>query len=135
MLDAEAVGSPTTESASVLEEVKNHLQEMANLLGSTVNELVQDAKPVRAHFEALQGHLPESVEEALIFAAHLEIYRFPILRAQKRLPDRETQAKISQDKERHLADAANLEDQIGLRPDLKKRKPIYSLVAKSWFKN
>lgn len=74
MLEAEAVGSPTGEWVTLSNEAKTHLHEMAKLLSGDIGELVSDAKPVRAHFKALQGKIPESVEEALICVAHLEVY-------------------------------------------------------------
>ena len=113
MLEAEARDSPSNESANLSEETKMHLQEMVKLLNTGIGELVLDAKLIRSHLEALQGHLSESVEEALLPAAHLEIHRFTISRAQRRLADRETQNKLANEKSKYLEEAANIEERIG----------------------
>lgn len=52
------------------------------------------------------------MEEALIFFAYLEVYRFQVTKAKKCLADREAQDKISKDREKYLADAASIDNQI-----------------------
>lgn len=87
---------------------------MVKLLDGEIDKLVLDAKPIRAHFEALHGQVPESLEDSLTPAAYREGYRFQILKVQRRLADREAQDKISKDRERCLADAVSIENQISV---------------------
>ena len=58
------------------------------MLNQDIDQLVQDAKPIRIILKSLKGTLPESLEEALHPAAYIESHQISVLKVQKRLSDR-----------------------------------------------
>lgn len=101
------------ESVECSDEHKARLQEIIKLLNQETGQLVQNAEPIRLHFKALEGHLPESVEEALTPAAFLESHRHQFLKAQKRLADRRKQELALKNVADCDAKVTQLNDQIG----------------------
>ena len=87
-ISAEDEAISSAESAPLSEETRAKLQEILQLLNQDIDQLVQDAKPIRIILKSLKGTLPESLEEALHPAAFIKSHQISVLKAQKRLSDR-----------------------------------------------
>jgi chromosome segregation ATPase len=85
---------------------------MLTLLDQNIEQLVQDARPIRDLFLRIRGHLPETAVEALVPAAYIESQQFEVLKAKQRLADRSRQEQMAKDKESHVARVEDLRRRI-----------------------
>jgi hypothetical protein len=72
--------------SELLEDAKAKLQTMLILPNQNIEQLVQDAGPIRDLFLKIRGHLPKTAIEALIPAAYIESHQFEVLKAVGVLP-------------------------------------------------
>ena len=89
-------GEETTsaDSAVLSDEIKARLQESLQFLNQDISQLIKNAQPICAILEALEGKLPEVIEDALTPAAFIESHRTHFNKAQKQLADRRRQEEI-----------------------------------------
>ena len=71
------------ESAALSDKIKAKLEGTLQFLNQDIDQLVKDAKLIRAILEDLEGKLLEAIEEALTPAAFIESHRVQVLKAQK----------------------------------------------------
>jgi hypothetical protein len=87
----------------LFDELKAKLQETLQFLYQDIDQLVKNAKPIRAILEDLEGKFPESIEEALTPAAFIKSYHVQVLKAQKQLTDRLQQEEIIGQRDKSMA--------------------------------
>ncbi|GJN07438.1 hypothetical protein PR202_ga25270 [Eleusine coracana subsp. coracana] len=96
------------------EESKEKVQAMLNFLDQDIEQLVQNAEPVRQLLLALKGHLTSEAEEAIIPAAYIEGHQFQVLKAKQRIADRLQQEQLSKEKASYEAQVADIRNRIDL---------------------
>lgn len=87
-LDDEDKEPPSTAKASISEELKNRLSDIANRLEASLESLVENCNPVRSRVQEIQNQLPEDLMEVLKPAIFLEQYHFKLHRAKERIAER-----------------------------------------------
>ena len=70
-------GEEATSADSIIlsDEIKAKLQESLQFLIQDIGQLINNAQPLRAILEELEGKLPESIEDALTPAGFIESHR------------------------------------------------------------
>lgn len=72
-------------------EIKQQLAPLNPLLERPIDELVENAEPIRSVFHRLEGALPEDLSDALNKVSYIEAHRSIVLRARQRLAARKEQ--------------------------------------------
>ena len=89
----------SAESATLSDKIKTKLQETLQFRNQDINQLVKNAKLIRAILEDLEGKLPEAIQEALTPAAFIESHCVQVLKAQKQLADHLQQEEIAKQRD------------------------------------
>ena len=84
------------EETTLVDAVKDRLQEILPYLEQDIADLVQNAEPIRNAFLAIKGELNEELFDALSPVAYIEGHVSKIIRARKCLADREAQKNLDE---------------------------------------
>nr|CBG76433.1 OO_Ba0013J05-OO_Ba0033A15.20 [Oryza officinalis] len=87
-LDDEDKEPPITTKASISDQLKNQLSDIANRLEASLESLVENYNPVRSRVQDIQDQLPKDLMEVLTPAVFLEQYNFKLHRAKERIAER-----------------------------------------------
>jgi len=84
------------EETTLVDAVKDRLQEILPYVEQDIADLVQNAEPIRNAFLAIKGELNEELFDALSPVAYIEGHVSKIIRARKCLADREAQKNLDE---------------------------------------
>lgn len=106
----------------MVDDVKEKIQEILQLLSQDISILVQDAVPFRNFFEQIKAHISDDILETLTPVAFIEYHEVQVTKAKKRLADSAQNAKLFEDNQTREAQAKELhrrfEVQKSSRPDI-----------------
>jgi hypothetical protein len=104
------------------DDVKVNLIVVLPLLNRDIDQLVQDAEPIRAIFKQIHGQLPRDLKAKMLQVAFIENRQLIVPEAQDRLEERRHQEQLTQDMEKLDNNMADLDNRIELlsssRPDI-----------------
>ena len=92
--------------------VRLRLHDLFLLLDQDIDQLVQDAEPIRDIFKQIRGHLPTEVKDKLYLVAFIEGHQPRVEHAQNRLEERARQERLLLSRENFDSQIADLDTRI-----------------------
>jgi archaellum component FlaC len=92
--------------------VKAKLTEVLPLLNQDIDQLVQDAEPIRIIFKQIQGRLSKDLKAKMLQIAFIQNRQLIVQEAQDRLEERKRQEQLTQDREKLDSGMDDLDNRI-----------------------
>lgn len=107
-IEGDEASSAIPSSTPLSDDVKEKLQEVLQLLSQDVSILVQDVEPIRNILKQIKAHISYVILETLTPMAFIENQEIQVTKANKRLADRDQNAKLLEENKTHEAQAKEL---------------------------